>query len=271
MNLSEFEIDLLNLTRRQNRPLINILTLNFFLNYISSNGKQFSLLLRSCAFFYKFCIDNPEIFALLETFTATTLPWNTGSMQERENWLYSGYGEDENVVLRERMKLLWFHHLDHWYEVFFQNPHFYLRWSEEDGWGWYLRHDVNDIRVILNSTVMQNSTFVESIQESDMEILMAFGFRSFFRYTNNPGSQSSDWWICYGLLWFANSCDYSPISFDHLYDCFQVDDPDSVTGLPYRSMVQWYRRVWNEVICLTFYKSINNNIKGNRRRNCSST
>ena len=244
MNLSLVETEIVRLLRDTNRPLVNILSLDHIMNYGSGQPKEYSVMLKSCAFFYKFGIDNREMFQYLDSFTGTILPWNG---LEQENWIYPGLCDDENRIIRERNKKLWFKLLDRWYEIFFKNPHFYLKWSELDGWGWYLRHHVDDIRTILNSDVMRNSTFMESITEFQMEILKAFGFRSFFRY-HNQGSPDSSLWIVYGFWWFANSRFYSPIRFDHLYDVNEINDCDDVIRLPYRSMVQWYRRVWEEVL-----------------------
>jgi hypothetical protein len=247
MNLSPFEADLHDFLHRSNRPLINILSLDFFMKHVNQDGGEYSLMLKTCAFFYLFCINNPAIFALLFNFNGSTLPWNTGSMAERETWIYPSYLEDiGNDTLRERAKLIWFKQLDYWFEVYFQNPYFYLRWTELTGWGWYLRRDVLDIRVVLNSHVMKHNSFVESVQEMDKEYLERLGFKSFFRY-NNPGTPSSDLWIVGGFLWFANRDEYSPIWFDHLHDVVDAGEPDSVVGLPYRFIGQWYRIVWTEV------------------------
>jgi hypothetical protein len=246
MNLSPFEASLFDFLHRDSRPLINILSLDFIMTHVSVDGEEFSLLLKSCAYFYKFCIDNPVVFAQLQNFNGTTLLWNIGSMTERERWIPPGYAQEENPILRQRAKIIWFKLLDYWFEVYFQNPHFYLRWTELNGWGWYLRHHVPDIRVILNSHVMRHTSFVESIQPEDKRYLERLGFKSFFYY-NNPGTPSSNLWIIFGFLWFCNTDEFSPIWFDHLHDVVDHTEPDSVVGLPYRSIAQWYRRVWTEV------------------------
>ena len=129
-------------------------------------------------FFYKFAIDDRTQHNRLKNYVGTDLPWNM--IPENENWIFPGFAEDDNPVIRERSKKLWFKLLDYWFEVFYQNPHFYLKWSEHNGWGWYVRHHIRDIRHLLSFERMIRSTFVESITEVEMEILKAFGFRSFF-------------------------------------------------------------------------------------------
>ena len=158
-----------------------------------------------------------------------------------------GFAEHEVPVNRERSLKLWFKLLDYWFEVFYMDPNLYLKWSEEDGWCWYHRQHVLDIRVVLNSEGMLHSTFVESITDVEEAFLRALGFASFFEY-NNPGTPTSDKWIVYGKLMMANGNVDSPIWFDHLYDRLDPNDPDSRRqGDPYRTMVQWIRTTWTEV------------------------
>lgn len=237
MNFSDLEIELRELVHHNNRPLINILALDFIMKYVSPDDKEFSLLLKTCAFFYKFCIDHRETFAILEQFNGDykLLPWNVYP----DRWIYPGVLDIKNEDARDRRRVLWLKLLDHWFSVYFRNRHFYLRWSAWDGWGWYCRHDIVDIRNILSFEELRYSSFLESIDEVQKEILKSLGFRSFFEY-NNPGTPSSDLWIIYGFLWFANSNLFSPIGFDQVNE----NDPD---GLPYRTMIEWNRTVWTEV------------------------
>lgn len=45
----------------------------------------------------------------------------------------------------------------------------------------------------------------------------------------------------------ANGENNSPLYFDHLYDFQIVGDPDSIVGLPYRTIVIWSHRKWVQV------------------------
>jgi len=264
MNLSDIEVQLENLVRRSCRPLINILSLDHVMDYNLGGEKEYSLLLKSCFFFYKFGIDDRAQHSRLKDYVGTDLPWN--NIPENENWIFPGFAEDDNPVLRERSRKLWFKLLDYWFGVFYQNPHFYLKWSEHNGWGWYVRYHIRDIRRLQSSLSMSHSTFVESITEVEMEILKAFGFRSFFQYYN-PGTQTSSYWIIFGFWMIANGDEDSPLWFDHLYDTVDRNDPDAVVGYPYRTMVQWYRRATTEVIIITLI-DITIVIKGIGRGDC---
>jgi hypothetical protein len=250
MNYSYGERFILNLINLANRPLINILSLEHVMNYWNGGEKEYSALLKSCFFFYKFAIDDRQQYLRLINYNSISLPWNM--FPESESWIYPDFGDAHSQVIRDRNRKLWFKLLDFWYKVFYQNPYLYLKWSEVDGWGWYHREDIADFRTVLESDWMLYGTFVESITEVEMEILKAFGFGSFFCY-HNPGSPSSDWWIIFGFWMIANGDVNSPFWFDHLYDRVDPNDPDSVVGLPYRTMVQWHRRVWTEVIINSKY------------------
>jgi hypothetical protein len=201
MNYSELERTLYGLVNAANRPLINILSLEHFLNYDGGGEKEYSVLLKSCIFFYKFGIDNRAQHDRLKNYNGSELPWNIHL--ESRTWIPLQYLEMANRVIRERNVKLWLKLMDYWYGVFYENPFFYLKWSVVDGWGWYHRQHVFDIRPILKSDWIVHATFVESIDETEMEILKAFGFGSFFMF-NNPGSPSSDWWIIFGFWMIAN-------------------------------------------------------------------
>ena len=234
-----------NLLSLPNRPLINILSLEHVMNYDSGGEKEYSTLLKSCFFFYKVGIDDRRNHDRLRSWNGyerSKLFWHL-----EEGWFYPGLLEHENKVIKERNRKLWLELLDYWFGVFYHNPFFYLKWSEVDGWGWYLRENVLDIRQVLSSDWMSHGTFVESISEIEMEILKSFGFGSFFCY-HNPGSPSSDWWIIFGFWMMANGNENSPFWFDHLYDRVDPNDPDSVVGLPYRTMIEWCRKTYAEVI-----------------------
>ena len=74
MKLSDLEVDLHNLVRRANRPLILILTLDHVMNYKSGDEKkEYSFILKSCFFFYKFAIDDREMFETLKSFSGINL------------------------------------------------------------------------------------------------------------------------------------------------------------------------------------------------------
>lgn len=207
--------------RDRNRPLINDLSLEFVMKYELGTEKEFSILLKTCFFFYVHAINDRFQYNRLRSFTGTLLPWNRSD--ESERWIYPGFAEAIIQANRERSIKLWFKLMDFWFEVFYMDPNFYLKWSEEDGWGQYYRDYIPDIRVVLDSKGMLYSTFVESVGEVEIAVLDALGFASFFRY-DNPGTPTSNTWIVFGKLMMSNSIEDSPIWFDHLYDRADVND-----------------------------------------------
>lgn len=236
-----------NIIYGNNRPLINILSLQFVMAYRKGDvEKEFSILLQSCFYFYKYCIDDPNIFGLLENLQGdlTKLPWRI--FDPTRTWFFPGHLDHSNKEIKERNETIWLNLLDYWFDVFFQNPFFYLKWNIDDGWGWYHRNDYHNIQELLNAPIMHHHTFVESISEVEVEILKSFGFGSFFLY-NTPGSQTSEWWIIFGFWMMGNSSIHSPLWFEHLYEFNILGDPDSIIGLPYRTMVTLTRRKWIEV------------------------
>ena len=83
MNLSSINKIVKKLFRGSNRPLVNILTLEHVMEYELGTKKEYSLLLKSCLFFYFRCIDDREQHDQLRAYSETQLPWNINAEREK--------------------------------------------------------------------------------------------------------------------------------------------------------------------------------------------
>ena len=234
MSILDCDIALLECIRGLNRPLVNILSLNRILN-----DSGLSILAKSLIYFYYRILKDKAMFnRIYLSQDGDILPWEIPS--ERELWVdpFSDLTRPYEEI--KKCKELWLGYLTKWYIIFFKNPYFYLKWSDENGYGYYCRFKIDDIRVVLQDPIFRYLTFLESITEVDKEILEAFGFSSFFEYSTVEETKISPWSILVGFFMIANSSKSvnhdCPIYFEHVYQ-FDVDEVDCKIGYPYRTIV----------------------------------
>lgn len=145
-----------------------------------------------------------------------------------------------------------------WYVIFFKNTWFYLKWTKESGFGWYLREHVHDITEVLDSDEMAFVTFIDFITEIEKVILEAFGFGSFYK-VSDTNTQSSKWYVLFGFGMLINSSNYfnytngyldnvfCVIYFENMYEYPVLEEPDSIGHGSYRTMVEFQYKCYDKV------------------------
>jgi hypothetical protein len=152
-----------------------------------------------------------------------------------------------NVKTEE--KLLWFAFLNKWYQIFFKNPYFYIRWFPTSGYGYYCRHKIDDIRVVLADPVFTNTTFLEIVDDIEKRVIEGFGFSSLFEY-------QKEYFMLIGFWMFANSSKINNsqqncyVKFEHIYQYKDIsnNDVDNDIGNPFRTIVQWEHLKYFQVL-----------------------
>jgi hypothetical protein len=167
------------------------------------------------------------------------LPWEIPA--NRQFWIHQTLLCPEDTIQEERTLKMWFKLLSQWYNIFFKNPFWHLRWSIHDGYGCYHSTNGLDIEEILNIELNERrTTFLEPISDEEAFFFEECKFGSIFYY----GGKN---YILYGFWMMCNSnkvtYPHNPIGFKHLYEIQSVNDPDSTIGKPFRTMVEWFRKI----------------------------
>ena len=238
MNITDSDMTLLNSILCLSRPLVNIFSL---LRILKDDG--LSILTKSLVYFYYRVFKDKDMFEYIRSLSLNndplSLPWNSPNT-DKELWNNPFLDLSRPVEELEKENVIWRQLLTKWHSLFFKNPYFYLKWTEEDGYGYYCIAKIDDIRVVLQDPVFLHSTFLESITEVDKEILSAFGFCSFFEYVSSDERKISPWSLLSGFLTMCNSSKSiksdCPIYFEHVYQ-YDNDEIDCVIGSPYRTIV----------------------------------
>lgn len=244
MSISLQEQLLLDLFQSLNRPQINIFSLNRVLNDRIPDREGYSYLTKSVIFFLYKVFSDRIMFQRFEHYNGIVLPWRLGG--EARDWIMP-FSDVPNTTESRELCFGW---LDLWYQVFFENPFFYIKWTEEDGYGYYSRAYICDIRPVLQEPVFRHKTFLEKVTEFEMEILKLFGFSSFFMYDFDG---VTEWYLLIGFWMMANSSRPNnsqpncPIFFEHMYQFFNHQDPDCEVGGEYRTIAETRLRNFVEV------------------------
>jgi hypothetical protein len=219
------------------RPLVNFLLLCHVMYY---KQNAYSFLMRSCFFFcYKVFTDHDMFKYIFNLEPHHRLPWDIPT--NRQFWIHQTLLSPEDHILEERTLKMWFKLLSQWYDVFFKNPNWHIQWSINDGYGFYHSTNGLDIEEMLNNELNERrTTFLEPVEDEEAFFFEECKFGSIFQYKGKK-------YILYGFWMMCNSNKitnpYNPIGFKHLYEIQSSNDPDSIIGKPFRTMVEWFRRV----------------------------
>ena len=221
-----------------NRPQVNMYILNFILTY---RINEFSLLLKTFVTFYYLVFSNKETFNVISVLNkneTNKLPWED-SLQYKK-WLPNDLFKIKDSTEKNKQIHIWIELFNLWYDILFNDPHFYIKYDNINGYGVYARDNIVLTNNLLSEKRYRHSTFLESITTYEYTMLKSLGLDSFLKI-NESNKQKSDTYILYGLWFFCNSKkDKSAnIYFSTAYD-FENIEYDSLNrvGEHYRSIIQ---------------------------------
>jgi len=237
---------LTDLIYKLNRPQVNMYILNFIFTY---KINEFSLLLKSFFTFYYLVFSNNELFNVVSSFKSNNideLPWQNSSQYTK--WLPNDLFKIKCNSERNKQIKIWIELFNLWYDILFNDPNFYIKYDDINGYGVYAKKNIVLTNEFLSQNKYRHTTFLESITEFEYTTLKSLGFDSFLKI-NESNKSKSDTYILFGLWFFCNSKKGSNIYFSSAYE-FQNLEYDSYNriGEHYRTIIQIECRKEEQII-----------------------